>query len=157
MKKLTFGSNITQIVLKIFTETLCLWRCHSECKYFIYGRLNMSSAPFSFSLRFISLSPSLTYAQTLSYEDMFKNRLLSLSVCTWLSFTEHSHRTRGSGNSLRPFCPSSRPGMLSLTNRAPLAWNSLPASIKQAQTMNFSNQSISSTFPVFRTPLSNLN
>ena len=38
---------------------------------------------------------------------------------------------------LRPFCPSSRPGMLSFTNRAPLVWNSLPASIKQAQTMNF--------------------
>ena len=44
----------------------------------------------------------------------------SLSVCTRLSFTEHSHQTRGSGNSLRPFCPSSRPGMLSFTNRAPL-------------------------------------
>ena len=60
-----------------------------------------------------------------------------LSLCTRLSFTEHSHQTRGSGNSLRPFCPSSRPGMLSFTNRAPLVWNSLPASIKQAQTMNF--------------------
>ena len=32
---------------------------------------------------------------------------------------------------------TSRPGMLSFTNRAPLVWNSLPASIKQAQTMNF--------------------
>ena len=60
-----------------------------------------------------------------------------LSLCTRLSFTEHSHQTRGSGNSLQPFCPSSRPGMLSFTNRAPLVWNSLPASIKQAQTMNF--------------------
>ena len=61
-----------------------------------------------------------------------------LSLCTRLSFTEHSHQTRGSGNSLWPFCPSSRPGMLSFTNRAPLVWNSLPASInKQAQTMNF--------------------
>ena len=50
-----------------------------------------------------------------------------LSLCTRLSFTEHSHQTRGSGNSLRPFCPSSRPGMLSFTNRAPLVWNSLPA------------------------------
>ena len=50
-----------------------------------------------------------------------------LSLCTRLSFTEHSHQTRGSGNSLRPFCPSSRPGMLSFTNRAPLVWHSLPA------------------------------
>ena len=39
------------------------------------------------------------------------------SSLTRLSFTEHSHQTRGSGNSLRPFCPSSRPGMLSFTNR----------------------------------------
>ena len=53
-----------------------------------------------------------------------------LSLCTRLSFTEHSHRTRGSGNSFRPFCPSSWPGTLSFTNRAPLVWNSLPASIK---------------------------
>ena len=43
-----------------------------------------------------------------------------LSLCTRLSFTEHSHQTRGSGNSLRPFCPSSRPGILPFTNRAPL-------------------------------------
>ena len=41
-------------------------------------------------------------------------------------------RTRGSGNSLRPFRPSSRPGTLSFSNRAPLLWNNLPPSIQQA-------------------------
>ena len=40
--------------------------------------------------------------------------------------------TRGSGNSLRPFRPSSRPGTLSFSNRAPLLWNNLPPSIQQA-------------------------
>ena len=74
-----------------------------------------------------------------------------LSLCTRLSFTEHSHQTRGSGNSLRPLCPSSRPGMLSFTNRAPLVWNSLPASIKQAQTMNFfKSEGNQSCFTPFR-------
>ena len=55
-----------------------------------------------------------------------------LSLCTRLGFTKHSHQTRGSGNSLRSFCPSSRPGMLSCTNRAPLVWNSLPAGRQSA-------------------------
>ena len=53
-------------------------------------------------------------------------------LCKKLTFTDHSHRTRGRGNSLRPFRPSSRPGTLSFSNRAPLLWNNLPPSIQQA-------------------------
>ena len=46
-------------------------------------------------------------------------RSAPLALCKKLTFTDHSHRTRGSGNSLRPFRPSSRPGTLSFSNRAP--------------------------------------
>ena len=46
-------------------------------------------------------------------------RSAPLTLCKKLTFTDHSHRTRGSGNSLRPFRPSSRPGTLSFSNRAP--------------------------------------
>ena len=59
-------------------------------------------------------------------------RSAPLALCKKLTFTDHSHRTRGSGNSLRPFRPSSRPGTLSFSNRAPLLWNNLPPSIQQA-------------------------
>ena len=41
-------------------------------------------------------------------------RSAPLTLCKKLTFTDHSHRTRGSGNSLRPFRPSSRPGTLFL-------------------------------------------
>ena len=46
-------------------------------------------------------------------------RSAPLALCKKLTFTDHSHRTRASGNSLRPFRPSSRPGTLSFSNRAP--------------------------------------
>ena len=59
-------------------------------------------------------------------------RSAPLTLCKKLTFTDHSHRTRGSGNSLRPFRPSYRPGTLSFSNRAPLLWNNLPQSIQQA-------------------------
>ena len=59
-------------------------------------------------------------------------RSAPLTLCKKLTFTDHSHRTRGSGNSLRPFRPSSRPCTLSFSNRAPLLWNNLPPSIQQA-------------------------
>ena len=59
-------------------------------------------------------------------------RSAPLTLCKKLTLTDHSHRTRGSGNSLRPFRPSSRPGTLSFSNRAPLLWNNLPPSIQQA-------------------------
>ena len=59
-------------------------------------------------------------------------RSAPLTLCKRLTFTEHSHRTRGSGNSLRPFRPSSRPGTFSFSDRAPLLWNNLPQSIQQA-------------------------
>ena len=61
-------------------------------------------------------------------------RSAPLTLCKKLTFTEHSHRTGGSGSSkpLRPFRPSSRPGTLSFSNRAPLRWNNLPQSIQQA-------------------------
>ena len=42
-------------------------------------------------------------------------RSAPLTLCKKLTFTEHSQRTRGSGNSLCPFCPSSRPGTLSFS------------------------------------------
>ena len=56
------------------------------------------------------------------------------SLQSKLSRTAHSYKTRGNTTSYRPFVPRSHPGRLSgsFSNRAPLLWNKLGASLQKS-------------------------
>ena len=91
---------------------------------------------FFFCFFFLSLPFLLvmSYTSHLQERSPTSNGLLflqsCLNICLWSVKSE-------SQNFLRPFCPSilSARHPLIHYNRAPLVWNSLPASIKQASTM----------------------
>ena len=53
-------------------------------------------------------------------------------LCNKLSRPRHSFETRGQKSSFRPLRVLSHAGTLSISNRAPLVWNSLPASLQSA-------------------------
>ena len=53
-------------------------------------------------------------------------------LCNTLSRPSHSYGTRGQKSSFRPFRVLSHAGTVSFSNRAPLVWNSLPASLQSA-------------------------
>ena len=53
-------------------------------------------------------------------------------LCNKLSRPSHSYGTRGQKSSFRPLRVLSHAGTVSFSNRAPLVWNSLPASLQSA-------------------------
>ena len=64
-------------------------------------------------------------------------RLCHLSIapadlCNKLSRSSHSYGTRGQKSSFRPLRVLSHAGTVSFSNRAPLEWNSLPATLQSA-------------------------
>ena len=54
-------------------------------------------------------------------------------LCNKLSRPSHSYGTRGQKYSFRPLRVLSHAGIVSFSNRAPLVWNSLPASLQSAK------------------------
>ena len=59
----------------------------------------------------------------------------SSDLCSKISKSTHTYETRGQRKLLRTFRPTSRSGVVSFTNRAPLLWNSLPDHVRASKTL----------------------